>query len=1007
MPELVQETAPAVAQPHPEQPINEALLKCVHTLHSGADPDTAIHELLEIIAHFYHANRAYIFEYDRKAWTTSNTYEWCAEGVSPEIDNLQDVPLSEVQRWEDLFNTEGIVCIGMLGSEVDPESAEYQILAAQGIESLLVAPIELGGERIGFIGVDDPRRSSAETALLQTIAAFIADDIDKRGILKRLQQALSSAQAETAEEQLKRERLKELLDSCSAGIVTGYFRGMAGQFTSANRYFCDLLGLSEDEITGRSESGDLSDGRTRPGLLEAIVPEDLPKVMTYFGGLLEGEGREEAEVFRLRTVTVPEGQYLNCLSRTVRQADGTYTIYSVYTDATGQQQQKHEFDRLLQDLLVTNPHSRCAYHLNLTQNLCSDCHGADEFVRHILDCSTVDELLRRVSELVLDADVKKEFETNCTRERLIERQAAGESKFALVYRRRTEKKKYLWVETYYHLLRNPTTGDIEAIAYTIDVDHDKIEDMIISQIAEKEFYAYGTVDVETHRVEHYYLDGHQVDESGTNMTVESDLGRMCRRMNSEEEAEAFSAHTDTAAICRQLENAESVSFDFGMDQRRMQISYRYLDERKDLLAFTISDITELVARQEETMRILREALNAANGANTAKTEFLSRMSHDIRTPMNAIIGFATLLHSNPDDPERVKDQAGKILASGQHLLRLINDVLDMSKIESGRAQLSIDTFSLRSLISDTEGIIRPQTQARGQQLSIDFGEVHFDTFTGDESKLQQILLNILSNAVKYTQPGGHITLRIRGEMDKTGLQEAVSFEIEDNGRGMSEEFRQEIFEPFSREQLENQEAAQGTGLGMAITRSLVQMMGGTISVRSRLGEGSTFTVMVPLSVVRETDAVEKEAAAAEEEFRMDGLRILAAEDNALNAEILTEVMKMEGASVHVEPDGKAVTQAFREAAPGAYDLILMDVQMPVMNGYEAARAIRAMASDASIPEEKRAESRQIPILAMTANAFTDDVRSALDAGMNAHVAKPLDVGVLKKTLAELDVHAAE
>jgi len=971
-------------------------------------------------------------------------------------------------------------------------------------------------------------------------------------------------------------KLAEMMDSISAGVAMGYFEGTSGQFTWINRYFHEILGLTEKEMLDRKDSGDLNDNRETEGLLEAIHPEDLSIVVPYFMSLCEGEGKEAQAVFRLKTVQQPDGQYFLCRSRTSLQPDGRYNVYSIYMDATAQMQRQAEFDRLIQELLVTNPNSRCAYHLNLTKNLCSDCHGATEFTQHILDASTADELLEQVGSIVLDKDVQDDFYTNYTRERLMERFQAGESKFQLTYRRQTVGKKYLWVTTFFHLLSNPATGDLELIAYTLDVDHTKKEEMLFDQLTNKEFFAFGIVDVNTHVAEHFYSEGGLVPET----TVEEGMAGMVGRLTNPDEKENFEKWVQVDYICKQLEEHDSFSFSFEMDGRHMQINYRYLDETKDYISFAISDVTEIIAKEEENARVLKEALEAAEAANHAKSDFLSRMSHDIRTPMNAIIGFSTLLLKHPDDAAKVEDQSRKILSSGNHLLGLINDVLDMSKIETGKFQITAQKFSLPDTINMIDSIIRPQMTARHQTFDVYVSNLKHETVVGDNQRLQQVLINILSNATKYTQEGGHIVMRIEGLPETSGRYENVAFEVEDNGRGMSDEYQRIIFEPFSRETLGHKETTQGTGLGMAITKNLVNMMGGTISVKSHLGMGSTFRIVLPLHIpdeqadqefwrhhslthmlvvddeeevcknvmnamdgtgvrmayaldgatsvamledaheecddfnmvlldwqmpvmdgvetarrIREKlppdvliiiltaydySSIEAEALAAgvdgfmskpfflqglertvldiqlarslsavgarasnagveplsdegqesvntglfaasndgaatmneggkaaemgvheKEELNLEGLNILAAEDNDLNAEILKEILQLNGAKVTIEPDGEKIVMAFRNAAPGAYDLILMDIQMPVMNGYEAASAIRSLAEAATLDEAKKAEAKNIPIIAMTANAFTDDVQHALASGMNAHIAKPLDFEKLKKILAEM------
>lgn len=402
---------------------------------------------------------------------------------------------------------------------------------------------------------------------------------------------------------------------------------------------------------------------------------------------------------------------------------------------------------------------------------------------------------------------------------------------------------------------------------------------------------------------------------------------------------------------------------------------------------------------------LQEALNIAKDANAAKTTFLANMSHDIRTPMNAVIGFSKLLQQNPDDGQKVREYARKITVAGDHLLGLINEILDISKIESGKVTLNNEQFSLKDLMDSIQSVISPLAEQKHQTFEISHSDIVHEVFIGDNVRLGQILINCLTNAVKYTQEGGHICFRIMEQKSSSKAFAQMRFEVEDNGYGMSQEFQKVMFEPFSRAENSTVNKISGTGLGMAITKNIVELMGGTIHVKSELKKGSIFIIDLSLRIsgrhqeenfavkmIEANKEIQNQLTSVKEEqtdISIAGRHFLAAEDNELNAEILAAILESEGATCDIVPDGLQAVEKFEQTAPGTYDAILMDVMMPVMDGYTATKQIRKL---------KHPGAESIPIIAMTANAFAEDVQEALNSGMDAHIAKPINIERLKETL---------
>ena len=390
-----------------------------------------------------------------------------------------------------------------------------------------------------------------------------------------------------------------------------------------------------------------------------------------------------------------------------------------------------------------------------------------------------------------------------------------------------------------------------------------------------------------------------------------------------------------------------------------------------------------------------EALQSAERASKAKTDFLSNMSHDIRTPMNAIIGITTLMKNELHEPEKLAEHLGKLETSGQLLLGIINNILDMSRIESGKTTLNVEKMNLSQQISQLDNIIRQQAGQRSQTFTVSTNLQH-ENVLADPNRLNQVLMNILSNAVKYTPTGGHIRFEVE-ELPRNEHYARYRFVVQDDGIGMSEEFQKHIFEPFERECTSTVSKVQGTGLGMAITKSIVDLMGGTIHVESTTGKGTRFEVVLEFPIDTKADTVQKAQALPEEEETtspLSGMKFLCAEDNAINAEILQMLLETRGASCTICSNGQEIVDAFASVRPGEYDMILMDVQMPVMDGLEATRRIR---------NGENPLGRTIPILAMTANAFLEDMQKSKEAGMDEHLSKPVDISALEQTVKRFRV----
>ena len=426
--------------------------------------------------------------------------------------------------------------------------------------------------------------------------------------------------------------------------------------------------------------------------------------------------------------------------------------------------------------------------------------------------------------------------------------------------------------------------------------------------------------------------------------------------------------------------------------RRLQKEAVEAERRtNDKLALINEQLDQKNADLSKAVQVAENAFEVAENANHAKSDFLANMSHDIRTPMNAIMGMTTLIERDAQLPDKVREYTKKIQCSSRHLLGIINDVLDMSKIESGKTIINVGEFYLPELLEQMDAAFRPQTDAKKQKFKIMIQNLEHKWLLGDSMRLLQILNNLLSNAYKYTPAGGTICIEVQ-EMEQSSSSYAkLCFKVMDNGIGMSREFLAQIYDSFTREERSVTNTIQGTGLGMSIVKSLVDLMGGSIDVESMQGKGTCFELILDFRIPERSveDCSKQEEKEETDTSQLKGMHFLCAEDNELNAEILKELLHMKGADCVICPNGRAVVETFEQSAPGDYDMILMDVQMPVMNGYEATKAIR---------KGKHPLAGTIPIIAMTANAFSEDVQKSLSAGMNAHISKPMDMKKLSRVV---------
>ena len=829
--------------------------------------------------------------------------------------------------------------------------------------------------------------------------------------------------------------------------------------------------------------------------------------------------------------------------------------YGISMDITAQKQEERQFQATLQAQFTANPDALCSYHLDLTKNLCLDAHGISQFILNELRSDTADGLFLNAAKLIVDPAKREEFSSAFNCRALIHAFESGKTAFHIDYRRLTSDRKQCWVRTFANMLRNPDSGDITAILYSVDInreinhtavthiianqaydytmilhldtglfeleaisdsiarefegrfesggelyDFSLLQEMSLQRLADKSerqnaieassvprirsemerrgYYEFimpvrfgdNPTKVQYRKFQHFYLSR----EDDTVLILGSDVTEATLRQKREAailKAEAehiqdiidsvatgicvfrmsdpdhmrgefvnlqmfrilgltppdspdsrkemmtdpmvssylqdpfLAVHPDDRARVRKTyrDNYDAKHFDGGRyrivkkdggvvwvsqdatlresrpDYRVFYASYRVVDREVELQA----ELEKQLVKEQELRR-------QAEVANRAKTEFLSRMSHDMRTPLNGIIGI-TYLTKSETDPAKIQEDLEKIDTSSQFLLGLINDVLDMSKAESGKISLHPEPYPPQEFAAYLESVIKPLVSEKNQTIEYHINIPENAVPVQDKLRVNQVVFNILSNAVKFTPEGGRILYTATGEMGP-GDSMCMHIQVSDNGVGMSKEFLKVIFDPFSQEGRNDISSQRGTGLGMSITKHLVDLMGGTIRVESEPGRGSTFFVDLPVAVIPAQAPSVRSAdntAAGGSAPVLRGKHILLCEDHPLNQEIAKKLLEGKGMLVAVAEDGKIGLETFKRSPAGFFDAILMDVRMPVMDGIEAAKAIRA---------QERPDAKTVPIIALTADAFAEDVQRCLRAGMCGHIAKPIDPERMYRTI---------
>ena len=1071
---------------------------------------STIDEILINLGKLYDADRAYVFEDDFAKGISTNTYEWCREGVTPQIDNLKALPLDDIKAVEDVIE-QGEYVIHSLKDELKEDDPIYQILAPQQIESLIIAPLIMNGKVAGYIGVDNPRNNTNMGIVLTIVATVICTKI-------LFQRQL----AENAESFTVLSKLREQ-------YVTMYYVDFETDYMHTYKTNDSYKGKYGDTLHYSKSMGDYVNfdvaEKDRKRLNEMTSPS---YVMNRFK-------TEESYVIDFEDHSFGDIRYCQ-LIYIKANSSGTKAVIcgrDITKDKKEEMKLQNEIKQQLQVINALGSEYENLFLINLKDKTYKQYNKNDsgmhkDALKVIYKHDNFEESLADYfNHYVVKEDIPYLLEHTHTEAFLKETPDAGIH--SLNYRRLYEGNKIHYQLNSAKFIGNDGTPYLVLGFRNVNAIVEE-EERKSASLAEMQ----DIISCANMGIWHIEL----IDDKEPIMLVDNRmkelLGIEGKILTPEETYDAWFSHIKPEAVQSVLDSVASME-QGNIDENTYLWIHPTLGERYVRCGGTAKkveggyilrgyhyDVDELVREQMKQKEALSDALASAEHANRAKTTFLNNVSHDIRTPMNAIVGYTALAATHISNTEQVQDYLSKIAVSSNHLLSLINDVLDMSRIESGKVTIDKKEVHLPDIMHDIRTITQANVDAKQLDFFIDTVDVIHEDIICDKLRLDQVLLNILSNATKFTKPGGSISVRIIEEPSSITNFAHYEFHIKDTGIGMSEEFQQHIFEPFTREHSSTVSGTPGTGLGMAISKNIIDMMGGTIEVKSKVGVGTEFIVSVDFEITKvdvkygvipelqgiralvaddnsdtaisvnnmlksiglrsdwtlsgkeavlrarvafeEKDSygayiidwmmpdmngietvrqirryigdevpiiiltaydyadIEEEAREAgvtgfvskplflselrdvltqpfrkavikeepkKEVIDYSGKKILLVEDNKMNQEIAYEILSQYGFDIDIASDGQIAVDRLAVAKDNQYDFILMDVQMPIMNGYEATREIRKL-SNPKIAE--------IPIIAMTANAFDEDKTQAIKAGMNGYITKPIDVEKLLNTI---------
>ncbi|MCD2493617.1 ATP-binding protein [Lacrimispora sp. NSJ-141] len=775
------------------------------------------------------------------------------------------------------------------------------------------------------------------------------------------------------------------------------------------------MNLTRDKIVMVRESGmyEAAGEQSRKGFeeefLRTLHPDDRDGFMRHFGRenlIREFSGEDAGPVYREGRRRGKDGQYhwisMQALPMTEDESGDRMTVFLLST--IDKRKTLEQETRMMTNSMVSLFGELLLVDMKTGKFI---ARKSDEAMNSLEEQEDFAQFNRMYGERLVHPDNREKFFEMFTIPNMRKQIEEGKRQLNMELRRRNSDGEYRWCELIGIVMDNDLSGDYKVFLTFRDIDELR-KAQREKKNADTRFVAavnsfYDTI-YEAELNSGYFRFWKQTDDilydKGASVSLEKHVEWCINTKIHPDYKAAYKEKLDIPSIKKAFERGEKKELSLEVPELcadgmyrwfSVQVQLLYRDEDEIRIMVYVKNIDDARKEEERKNEELREALNLANQASVAKSEFLSRMSHDIRSPMNAILGMTSIAAENLEKPDKIADCLEKIGVSAKFLLTLINDVLDMSRIENGKMELVLKPFDLNELLEQLTVICEEQSKRKQQEFIVEVSPEVGRRYMGDSLRIQQVLMNLLGNSMKYTKERGHISLCIDSVQAEAG-QEKLVFCVKDDGIGMSEEFRERLFEPFEQEHLEGGRVFEGSGLGLSITQNLVGLMNGQISVESEKNKGSCFIVTVPLKRMEEEAGgmpVQKNRPEPEDKVDFSGKRVLLVEDNELNMEIAKSLLEMKNLLVESAWNGAEAVSVFEHAEPGYFHAVLMDIRMPVMNGLEAASRIRGL---------DRADAQTIPIIAMTANAFWQEAKKAQEAGINGYLTKPVEPEVLYRTL---------